>query len=303
MNNKLKSLVHIFITMFFCAFAVFFVSCNKNGQISEISESERNVIAVKTERASKTNLYDFCNTNGNIRVKNSLEVYSAVSGRVVSSPLKLGQKVRKGDIIAVIDPSVKGAKYSFYNITSPIDGTMLSSPVQTGTVVNTENKVAVIGDLSSLQIVAYVPERFYSSLKTGLKAEVSVESYPGIAFPAFVDEVSPIIDESSRTTEVIFKLKEKDSGICAGMYADIKLYLHEYSDVISLPTSCILERAGQKVVYKVIDGKAKIVPVTTGSEKENRTIVTDGIAVGDTVITEGFDILTENADVNVISAK
>lgn len=278
--------------------ATFFTGCSKREKEEE--SVEKVISTVKAETVCKSTLYETCSTNGNIRVAKSVEVYPVITGRVVSSPVKMGQPILKGDVIAVIDPSIGSGNYSLYNVTSPIVGNLLSMPVQTGSVVTPETRIAVVGDISELQVIAYIPERFYSYLKPGMKADISVETYKDEVFEATVRGLSPVIDEDSRTTEIILTFDKKNPKICAGMFADITLYLKAYENVRSVPAACISERNGEMFIYKVEDGHSKLSKITTGISLNNRTVVLEGLQSGDLIITEGYETLTDNEEVNVI---
>jgi len=293
----MKKLIILLITIL-----MLLVSCTKTEEFEEIEKET--ITAVKTETASKSTLYQAITTNGNVQVEASLEVYSVISGRVVKNQMALGKQVKKGDLLAVIDPSVTGGRYALYEVTAPMDGTILSNSIQTGSIISPETRLTVIGDLSNLQITAYIPERFYGQLKTGLKADLSVEAYPGETFGAKIKFISPVIDENSRTCEVVLELDKNTSKIVAGMFADVKLYLKAYENVISVPANCISNRSGENFVYLVGENnQVELKKIETAETLENRVIVTSGLYEKDTVITEGFETLVDGAFVNIISAQ
>lgn len=285
------------------------MSCSKNEAQDENSEEEL-VQAVRVEKLEAGHLRKFIELNGNIRAEKSMNVYPLVAGKISGTPVHLGSAVKKGDVVAYVDPSVPGSRYSLNEVTSPINGTVISIPLKEGTRVDTETAVAVIGDLSNLQIIAYVPERYVSYLKAGLEADILLEAYPDENFSASVTEVSPVIDEASRTKEVVFSFAKKDERINAGMFAGIKLYLKDFNNVISVPTSCIIEKNGEKFVYLAADkngdekaSSVKLAKVTCGEEINNRTIVsfTDKENISSTarVITQGFETLQDGSVVNI----
>lgn len=285
------------------------MSCSKKDAEAYNSEEEL-IQAVRVEKLEAGNLRKFIELNGNIRAEKSMNVYPVVSGKITGTPVHLGSVVKKGDVVAYVDPSVPGSRYSLNEVTSPINGTVISIPLKEGTRVDTETAVAVIGDLSNLQIIAYVPERYVSYLKTGLEADVLLEAYPDEKFSATVTEVSPVIDEASRTKEVLFSFTKKDDRINAGMFAGIKLFLKDYNGVISVPTSCLIEKNGEKFVYlteeKNGDEKAasvKLAKIICDEEINNRTIVsfTDKENISSTarVITQGFETLQDGSVVNI----
>lgn len=276
-------------------------SCSKKEAAEEMEVAVKDEItAVKVEEITKSNLYDFFTTNGNVRVADSLEVYSAVSGRIVRVSAKLGQKVSKGDVIAVIDPGVSGGNFALYKLTAPASGTILSTPPAAGSILSTENRFTIMGNLENLQIVSYVPERFYGRLKAGLKAKVQVEAYEGQHFNAKVSDVSPVIDEENRTCEVTLSLSDKNSQIVAGMFTDVSIILEEFKNQISVPEDCVVNRDGESFVYKVQNGAAVLCPVQTGNVYNHRRIILEGISEGDLVITEGYETVTEGGSVNVV---
>ena len=119
-------------------------------------------------------------------------------------------------------------------------------------------------------------------MQKGLDADVVLKAYPEKTFHAIVSEVSPVLDEATRTKEIVLNFTEADTRINAGMFAELKLYLKDYKDVFSVPTSCIIAKNGKKYVY-VIDvfsgsstennPKVRLVEIETGEEIESRTII------------------------------
>jgi len=297
MKKRVKEILMIMLL----SFAIF--GCSKNETEEQENTVKEEITAVKVEQASKSTLYDFFTTNGNVRVADSLEVYSAVSGRLVSMKVKLGQKVTQGEVIAVIDPSVNGGNYSLYQVTAPISGTILSTPPATGSIVTSENKLVLLGDLSTLQIVSYVPERYYGRLKAGLSAAVKVEAYENEQFNAKIQEVSPVINEENRTCEVTLSLTDKNSKIVAGMFADVSIILEEFKNQISVPEDCVISRDGKDFVYTVENSKAKLCEVKTGNTYNHRRIIEMGILEGDLVITEGYETVADGGNVSIVIEK
>lgn len=305
-TNKLKlGIVLFLITATAC------VSCSKiKGNVQEEEEQEELVQAVRAEKLVTSDLQKFIELNGNIRPEKSMNVYPIVAGKITGTPVHLGSSVKKGDTLAYVDPSIPGSRYSINEVTSPINGTVISIPLKEGTRVDTETVVVVIGDLSHLQIITYIPERYVSYLKKGLKADVILEAYPNEIFSAVVSEVSPVLDEATRTKEIILTFTKTDSRINAGMFAGIKLFIKNYSMVLSVPTSCIVEKNGEKYVYLVNESVEEentstvhLEKIITGDEIQARTIITFSnektLSVNEKVITQGFETLQDGSLVNI----
>ena len=293
------------------------ISCTKKEIAeNEVEESENLIQAVRVESLEKTNLRKFIEINGNIRAEKSMSVYPIMQGKIASTNVHLGSQVKKGDVIAYVDPSVPGSRYALNEVTSPINGTVISIPLKEGTRVDTETAVVTIGDLSKLQVITYIPERYVSFLKKGLEADIVLEAYLEEKFKALVSAVSPVLDEASRTKEVILTFTKSDSRINAGMFASIKLYLKEYKSVLSVPTSCIIEKLGKKYIYLIDDSvlsetnkacKVRLTEITTGEEIVDRTMIE---IVSNTeedfspasplkVVIQGFETLQDGRTVNI----
>lgn len=75
-------------------------------------------------------------------------------------------------------------------ILAPIDGTILSRPVEVGDVVGPGAPVFVMIDMSRLYLKAYVPEPDIPKLRLGDAAEVTVDAFPHRTFTARISKIS-----------------------------------------------------------------------------------------------------------------
>ena len=182
---------------------------NKMGRPAMHEEAE-NIVSVTSQTVQKTDVQEYLKMNGSVQADNTISVYPDISGKIIKTYVSLGSTVKRGDIIADIDPSTPGSVYSKSSVTAPIDGTITSLPLTIGTSVSTSTEVAQIGDIHRLQIKANVPERDIAPLKVGLSAIVSLEAYPGVIFSAHVSKVSPVVDETSRSKEIYYFFDTND---------------------------------------------------------------------------------------------
>ena len=303
---KRLSKINLYKIVLACSM-IAFAACSKNGaegpEGNGSDEPEKMIQAVRVEKLEKSNLRKFIEVNGNIRAEKSMSVYPVIQGKIASTAVHLGSQVKKGDVIACVDPSVPGSRYALNEVTSPISGTVISIPLKEGTRVDTETAVVTIGDLSKLQITCYIPERYVSFLQPGLEADVFLEAYPDEKFEARVAEVSPVLDEDSRTKEVLLTFKKADSRVNAGMFAGVKLYLKEYKNVLSVPSSCIIEKGGKKYVYLIAQGDSKVcfTEIKTGEEIVDRTIIEfcEGENLNTSLVIQGFETLQDGSQVNI----
>ena len=260
------------------------------------------VTSVQTVVAVPQTMHDFVNTNGNIETQTSVEVYPSIAGKVVQVNVSLGTHVKKGDIIAYIDPSTAGANYKWSPVVAPISGSILQAPVKTGQQISTGTVVTKIGDIENLQVTASIPERYVGDLKIGLKAEISLEAYPGQIFPATVVRVSPVLDAASRTKQVILNFDKKDSRVNAGMFAKVRLYTVDYVNVISIAQDAIVTANDNSYLYVVKDDSTvEKRLITLGKNVNGYYQITSGIEPNEKVVVAGMLTLTDGANVKDIT--
>ena len=261
----------------------------------------QNVVSVRTKVAEISTLHDYVNTNGEIEPQTSVDVYPDIGGKIVKVNVSLGSKVYRGQVIALIDPSVPGEYYANSPVVAPISGTITTSPLRVGTKVTAGTAIARVGDVANLQVKASVPERYVYALKTGLKADIELESYPGEKFVATVTKVSPLVDSVSRTKEVIVNLDEKDDRVQAGMFAKVHLWTVDYAGSITLPTNAVIEVNKEKYVYVVKDDETvERRYVTLGSSVDDESQIVEGLSEGERVVVEGMRVLSNGSKIRDI---
>ena len=265
-----------------------------------VQEEDPRVVPVKTADAEKQTLQAYLEVNGNIVNSNTVEVFSDVSGKLVSIKVRLGQQVTKGQIIAAVDSSMPGQNYLPRAVTAPISGTVCGVNFAEGAIVSPANSIALISANDRLKIEARIPEREVSHLRAGLTAAVLLEAYPGETFAATVREMAPAIDPQSRTKKIVLVFDNAGRGPEAGMFVRLRLNTLRYPDAVTVPGEALLQRGSETFVY-VLDwnGKVNRRPVETGVTIDGITEITAGLAGDEEVVVQGQQFLSDGAAVRV----
>lgn len=277
------------------------ISKDKDGWGSKGSD-QQTVVSVTTQIAEKTTLHDYVATNGEVEAQSSIDVFPDVAGRIVSVNVSLGSHVSRGQIIAEVDPSTPGETYSYSAVYAPINGTITASPLKAGTKVTTSSTVTTIGDVANLQVTASIPERYVAVLKTGLKANITFEAYPNVVFTATVTRVSPVVDSTSRTKEVIMNFDKNDDRINAGMFAKVVLYTQDYKNAITMPSDSVVNKSDKLYAYVVKDDNTvEQREVTEGNSVDGVVQILSGINVGEKIVVEGMNVLADGSKIKDIT--
>ena len=300
--NKSKTILAILVSVVVTAGLVCLVLFTKGTSSARKRPQSVTVPTVKTENATKKTLHDYVITNGEVESQSSIEVFPSMSGKIAAINVMLGSSVKKGDVIAKVDPSEPGTNYALSPVEAPISGSIVSSPLKIGTKVSTATAITMIGDIENLQVTASVPERYVAELKTGLKAEVYLEAYPGVVFTATVSRVSPVVDAATRTKEIILNFDKKDSRINAGMFAKVKLFISKYEGHIAIPKDAVVEQDENSYLYIVNDDNtvSKRV-VKLGKSVDGIIQVVDNVMPGERVVVDGMLAISDGVKVYDIS--
>lgn len=294
-----------------------FSSCSKeNSEASSRSGRSGRVFAVVTEEIKHQTLSAYININGEVTAKTNVEVYPDIAGKVTHLSVEIGYNVKKDDIIAYVDPSKPGAAYSLSPIKSPITGTVTEIISRPGTTVETNTPIVKVGDIQNLVVYTQIPEKDVGNLFKGLKASLELPAFPGKTFEAEVTRISPVLDPVSRSKEIELSFLETDPGINSGMFPKVKLYTTEYADIIAVPSDAIITRAEKNYIFvlnKNTQKKAQASPegkegqntvrrieVKTDISTGDKTIITEGLSLGDIIVVQGMDMLSDGARVNPI---
>ena len=239
--------------------------------------------------------------NGDVLARNQVTIYPTVGGKLTEIFFSIGDRVNRGDIVAMVDPSRPGEVYSQSPVVSTVSGTILQSPYSIGDTVTTQSPVYVVGDLSSLLVETFIPERFVAVLRQGLRASLWFEAIPGETFAAEIIEMNPVLDPASRTMRIRLRFINFDSRIKAGMFATISLVTDRRVNVPVIPRISVINTYGSWIVFVADENNiARRREVTLGIDNEDEIEVLDGLSIGELVVSAGQNFLSNGDPVRIV---
>jgi membrane fusion protein, multidrug efflux system len=265
------------------------------------------IFAVNTTTAVKGQIRDYLALSGDLVAGSTVDVYSDIAGKVTKLYVSVGDRVAKDAPLADVDPSRPGMTYVAGVAKAPIAGTIVTLPVQIGTTVSQAAPIARLSRTDALELRTYVAERFVSKMRLGLKAEVSLEAYPGQVFPAVVKELSPVLDPASRTMEVRLDVYGDGAHLKAGMFAKVKVITEDKQGIVKIPATAVVKRFGENYVFVVetdpTDPAFRVAhkrAVVSGILIDDKLEVRSGLNVGEEIIVRGQTLLEDGTRVNVV---
>jgi len=320
---KVKKTVLVFVLIAAVVVVIFTsMAKGKNSTDDDQQIATYTVFTVRTEDAEIRTLEAYLEVNANIVSGYQVAVLPETNGRLVSMRVGLGSVVQRGALIAEVDPSRPGTQFSLSAVYAPVSGMVVSSPQPVGSTVSTGTVLMTIAVNNSIEIEAMIPEREVGQLRTGLKAEVRLEAFPGEIFAATLTQVSPVVDPVSRTKKITMRFDRQTNGLSdprinTGMFARVKLNTRTYENVISIPQDALVEHRGRTVVYVLnmnpdsnySNGvpagtpRVEMREVVTGVNVDREVEIKSGLHAGESIVVQGQQLLTDGAPVRVIGKR
>jgi cobalt-zinc-cadmium efflux system membrane fusion protein len=377
-----KTLLGVMVLVFLVSFS----SCGKGEEANHEEEThekkDTNLVQLKStetanikiEEVSLRSLENVLQVPGNVQFnENKLaHVGSRVPGRVVEVRANLGDKVKQGDSLAIIDSTELGTAQSEYlkakanflaqekayerakkllegkaislgeyqkreaeymtvraefkaaedklhllglseaevkrigsehvinskvAVRAPFSGTVVERHATLGEVIEPAANLFTLADLSTLWVIADLPEKDITLAKTGLPVEIKVSSYPDEVFKGTVAYIADQIDPSTRTVKVRTEVDNSLGKLKPEMFATIFITTQIMSDVLAIPQEAVQTDGNKKIVF--IDkgnGGFEKREVSLGNQVDSFYQVVSGVKPGERIVTKGSFLLKSEAE-------
>jgi membrane fusion protein (multidrug efflux system) len=188
-------------------------------------------------------------------------------------------------------------------IRAPFAGIVQGVAVVPGEVVSVGSPLCSIYDNDRLEAVVNVLETDLGDLEEGRPA-LAVIPATRDTVRARVDVISPRLDETSRTCEVLIRFTNPSGRLRPGMFvrAEIAGWIHPGR--LLVPREAVLLRDDRTLVFKVVEDRAQWLYVDTGLENDEWVEILQvhsggSLAPGDRVVVSDHLTLAHEAKIQV----
>lgn len=185
-------------------------------------------------------------------------------------------------------------------VRAPFGGVIGLRNVSIGAIVTPSTLLATIRTANKLKLDFFVPEKYGSELKAGMKVKFTMSSSTKL-YDATVIATEEGIDNTTRNLKVRALVNSQSKELISGGFANVQLRLNENKNALMIPTQAIIPQEENKFIIVARAGKAKFIQVETGIRKASTVEVTNGIQVGDTIVTSGLLFLKEGSKLSYSS--
>lgn len=178
---------------------------------------------------------------------------------------------------------------------SPTSGTVIDKKVQEGQYVNEGSVIYDVADMSTIWSISEVYEKDLSAIKTGSRALLNLQAYPGKTFEGRVTFIYPVLNSASRTVKVRSEFANKGGILRPQMYGQTIFHSNLGSGLL-VPSGAVLFTGKRNVVWvKASGGMFEGRTVEVGNKFGDKYEIISGLKEGEEVAaTGGFLIDSES---------
>ena len=184
--------------------------------------------------------------------------------------------------------SYENAKISLDDtvVKSPINGTVISRPVEVGQVISSPTSafgegsiLMTMADLSKVRVRALVDEIDVGKVSIGQTVSIKVAAYRDKEFIGTVSKIEPkaYIQQNVTTFPVLIDINNKDNLLLIGMNTDVVIEILNKDVTLSVPTMSLRTRKDIYTAASLLDIKKENIDLflkdTVEGENFNRFIV------------------------------
>lgn len=186
-------------------------------------------------------------------------------------------------------------------IVAPFSGIVGLRRVSVGEYITAGQPLVNLEAIDPVKADFRVPERFLPAIRVGQAIRIRLDAFPDETFDGTVYAIDPRLDVAGRSLVVRAMVPNRDKRLRPGLFARVSVLLQLKEDALSVPEQAIVPQGDSQFVFKIVDGKVQLTKVVTGTRREGRVEIVEGLSVGDQVVTAGQLKLRDGAPVSVVN--
>ena len=271
---------------------------SRNAQL-ELESAEANLLAAQAQESSAK--LEFESTQ-NLYAKGIVSKYMLESAENAYKQAQASVALYK----ATADRARVNLGYC--TITAPVDGIIASIPVFAGDQVSQATYMTMVSGNAKMYAEFSVSESILEERATAEDDQGTLEDFPDVSFlfksgteygrKGRITSITGTVDRTTGALTCKATFPNPDGVLYSGIQGTVVVPIEE-KDVMVVPQNAVVRLQSKSLVYKVgADSCAySTIVETVGISSERDLVVTNGLQVGDVIVTEGANNLVEGQKV------
>jgi RND family efflux transporter MFP subunit len=185
-------------------------------------------------------------------------------------------------------------------LTAPVSGIVGQKQIGAGETALPSQAVVSILDISSVKVKVAVPEAEIGDINASTPTTIKVEAING-SFQGGRIEKGVQADALTHTYDIRNNVANPDRKLLPGMVASVR-FISEGSQAVSskkIPVTSVQKKSDGSLFVWTVDKENTVhrTTVTIGNTQDNYVGITNGLNMGDRIVTEGYQKLSEGVKV------
>lgn len=195
----------------------------------------------------------------------------------------------------------------YCRITAPVSGRLGLRLVDRGNMVRASDAtgIVVITQVRPINVIFTVTESQAPRVLAGMRhdAVLAVEAWDRTRTSLLATGTLASMDNRIDTATGTVKLKavfdNADNALFPNQFVNARILVDTVRGAVMAPTAAVQHTSRGAVVFAVENGVARVRDVTVGEGNDEMTVISAGVAVGDTLVIDGLDRLRDGSPVTV----
>ncbi|MBH0209621.1 MAG: efflux RND transporter periplasmic adaptor subunit, partial [Nitrospira sp.] len=157
---------------------------------------------------------------------------------------------------------------------APFDGRIITRNLTRGEVVETDQKLFTVAELSHMWVVGKVPEKDVRHIRKDQTVDVVLAAYPHAIFQGTITYIGDVLDPATRTMRLRVTVANPDRLLKPEMFAAVRVHAAPTPEVLTLPLAAIQNAPTGKIVFVQRGaGEFEVRTVMLGNEQGDMVVV------------------------------
>ena len=249
---------------------------------------------VTTERAGSAYLGESLPLTGRIEItpEGQSEVHARYPGRVMAMSVQLGDRVRRGQVVARVESS---ESLQTYSITAPISGVIMAKNTNVGSITGGGDPMLIIGDPSQVHAEFFLYPRDAERVRVGQRVEV-VSLAGDHRINAVIEAILPTADLTNQTLIAHVHLPSQSGAWRPGLGVRGTVQVATSEVPLAVQTKAIQPFRDFQVVYAKVGNTYEVRMLELGRRTPEWTEVLGGLEAGTEYVVDGAFLIRADID-------